>query len=84
VELKRHCVEWMRECGSFAYTLKRLRQLDASIRAEIAQLGGNVMLTGLMNKLGETLFSDDAAADGGAGDGAGTGANGGAKRKRET
>jgi len=51
-ELKKFAVSCIRKTGSFEYTEKTLRDLEAAGLAEIQQLGGNVMLAELFTKLG--------------------------------
>ncbi|CAG0915638.1 unnamed protein product [Notodromas monacha] len=51
VEVKKYCVEVLRELGSFSYTLKALEQLDSDARAQIEKLGGNPLLIRCLDKL---------------------------------
>ena len=49
-DLKRYCVSLMEEIGSFAYTRKKLEELEREILDEIRNLGGNPLLeTELVN-----------------------------------
>ncbi len=55
VALKRHAIEYMHSVGSFVHTLARLRQLSADIHAQIDVLGGNALLTKVVEALTEGL-----------------------------
>jgi geranylgeranyl diphosphate synthase type 3 len=37
--------------GSFSYTRKTLEELDAEVRAEVANLGGNPLLENVLDEL---------------------------------
>lgn len=50
-DLKKFAVSCIRKTNSFEYTEKTLRDLEAAGLAEIERLGGNLMLTGLFEKL---------------------------------
>lgn len=51
----------IRKTGSFEYTEKTLRDLEAAGLAEIERLGGNPMLVGLFAKLA-SIYKDIPAA----------------------
>ena len=50
-ELKRHALRCMERSGSFAYTQHVLNSLVADVRTEIKKLGGNALLTAIVDKL---------------------------------
>jgi geranylgeranyl diphosphate synthase type 3 len=51
VELKKHCIKLLEEFGSLSYTRHILEELDAETRAEVAKLGGNLLLEEVLNNL---------------------------------
>jgi geranylgeranyl diphosphate synthase type 3 len=51
VELKKYCYSLLEKFGSFSYTRRILKELDAQARAEIANLGGNPVLEKVLNEL---------------------------------
>jgi len=51
VEVKKFAIELMHKAGSFDYTRKVMDDLDKNIRSEISRLGGNVILTKVMDEL---------------------------------
>lgn len=51
VEVKRYCVNLLEKFGSFAYTRKVLEALDKKARDEIERLGGNPLLTKLLDEI---------------------------------
>jgi len=51
IEVKKFCISLLEEAGSFSYTLGVMRDLDESIRGEIARLGGNPVLEKVMDEL---------------------------------
>ncbi|XP_045494508.1 geranylgeranyl pyrophosphate synthase-like [Colias croceus] len=51
VSLKKFCVSELERLGSLEYTRERLEQVEKSLRAEIARLGGNPMLTSALDDL---------------------------------
>ena len=53
VELKKYAVNYMEQTGSFAYTLKVLDEVHATLIAEIAKLGGNEILSAIVKMLAE-------------------------------
>jgi len=48
-ELKRHCVNLLKQYGSLAYTKNVLEELNAKARAEIDRLGGNPFLIKILD-----------------------------------
>ncbi|EQC28873.1 hypothetical protein SDRG_13383 [Saprolegnia diclina VS20] len=53
--VKEHAVKYLAETGAFEYTKAYLESVYAEILGEIAALGGNAMLVGLVQKLHATL-----------------------------
>lgn len=51
IEVKKFCISLLESAGSFSYTLSVMSDLDESIRAEIARLGGNPTLEAVMDEL---------------------------------
>jgi geranylgeranyl diphosphate synthase type 3 len=51
VELKKYCCTLLENFGSFSYTRRILKELDAEARFEIAKLGGNPVLEKVLNEL---------------------------------
>jgi len=51
IEVKKFCISLLESSGSFSYTLSVMSDLDESIRAEIARLGGNATLEAVMDEL---------------------------------
>ncbi|CAL7947129.1 unnamed protein product [Xylocopa violacea] len=51
IELKRHCINLLKKCGSYAYTGTVLEELDKQARDEIARLGGNPVLIKVLDDL---------------------------------
>jgi geranylgeranyl diphosphate synthase type 3 len=51
VELKKYCVALLKKFGSFSYTRDALEELDAALRAEVAELGGNPLLEDYLDEL---------------------------------
>jgi len=51
VELKKYCVTLLEKFGSLKYTRHTLEKLDAEMRAEIANLGGNPILEDVLDEL---------------------------------
>jgi geranylgeranyl diphosphate synthase type 3 len=51
VELKKYCMTLMEKFGSFSYTRRILKELDAQARAEVAKLGGNPELEKVLNEM---------------------------------
>lgn len=51
VEVKKFCVSLIEAAGSFAHTREVMLELDSAIRAEVARLGGNPLVTGVMDEL---------------------------------
>ena len=47
-DLKRYCVSLLEKIGSFAYTRKKLEELEKEVRDEIRSLGGNPLLEALL------------------------------------
>jgi len=72
--VKKYCITLLEKFGSFEYTRSVLKELDQSARDEIERLGGNPLLTAVLDELlnwkeneeGEILSSRgkrDAASD---------------------
>ncbi|KAF0700282.1 Aste57867_9190 [Aphanomyces stellatus] len=55
IKVKEHAIEYMAEVGAFTHTKQYLDGLVGDILREIDALGGNAMLTGLVQKLHSTL-----------------------------
>ncbi|CAK4076099.1 unnamed protein product [Aphanomyces euteiches] len=55
IKVKEHAIEYMADIGAFTYTKRYLDALYQDILREIESLGGNTMLTGLIDKLHATL-----------------------------
>ena len=51
IEVKKYCVSLLEKYGSFDYTVQVLEDLDQKVRVEVAKLGGNDQLIGLMDYL---------------------------------
>jgi len=51
VELKKYCVTLLEKFGSLKYTRHTLEKLDAEMRVEIAEFGGNAMLEDFLDEL---------------------------------
>lgn len=51
IEVKKYAVKYMEETGSFVYTLKVLKEVEADIRKELARLGGNDEVEKIMGVL---------------------------------
>jgi geranylgeranyl diphosphate synthase type 3 len=51
VDLKKHCVECLKKTGSLAYTEKVLDGIVAEARGEIDRLGGNPILSKIIDAL---------------------------------
>ena len=49
--MKKYCVKLLENFGSLKYTRQTLQELDAELRAEVAKLGGNPMLEGVLDEL---------------------------------
>lgn len=58
IALKKHAIEYMRSCGSFAYTSARLRALMTEIITQVDHLGGNVRLSNALAALSAGLELD--------------------------
>jgi len=58
-EVKAYAVRHMREVGSLAYTRRALMRLRAEADAEIERLGGQPLLSHLLNKLDEELMAPE-------------------------
>ena len=48
VEVKKFCIRLLEEAGSFDYTKTVMRQLDSEICSEIERLGGNPVISRVM------------------------------------
>ena len=51
VEVKKFCISLLEAAGSFAYTRSVMRGLDTEICEEIARLGGNTVISRVMEEL---------------------------------
>jgi len=51
IEVKKYCIKLIEDSGSFQYTKEVLRDLDTNIRSEIDKLGGNPVLSRVMDEL---------------------------------
>jgi len=51
VDVKKYCVQLLRQTGSFDYAASTLRQLKIEIESQLDHLGGNALLQKLMNEL---------------------------------
>jgi len=51
IELKRYCIKLMKESNSFEYTKKKLYEIEDKIKKQIESLGGNIILTKMVNEL---------------------------------
>lgn len=51
VDIKRFAVDLMKEFGSFSYTKEKLGRMETEIRNEVARLGGNSLLSSIMDQL---------------------------------
>ena len=58
--VKHHAVQWMHQCGSFAYTRDVLRELKTKLFAEIEHLGGHPGLVALVEKLDAKMDKEDS------------------------
>lgn len=61
VEIKKHALEWLSQCGSLEYTRRVLRSLKQQVFEEIGRLGGHDVLVGLIQQLDVELDSCNAA-----------------------
>jgi geranylgeranyl diphosphate synthase type 3 len=53
VELKKYCVTLLEKFGSLSHTRLTIEELDAELRAEVAELGGNPLLEDFLIELFE-------------------------------
>lgn len=51
LSLKKYCISLLKDAGSLDYTKNALTDLEAQIRKEIGRLGGNPILSSLMDEL---------------------------------
>ena len=51
MEVKKFCIGLLEEAGSFDYTRDVMRDLDKNICEEIVKLGGNVVISKVMQEL---------------------------------
>lgn len=58
IDIKRHAVAWLQECGSIDYTRQVLRSLREQVEMEIDSLGGHETLKALINHLDSQLDSE--------------------------
>jgi len=52
-ELKKYCVSLLEKCGSLDYTRAAMTQLEADARAQMAALGDNPVLAGVLDALSD-------------------------------
>lgn len=64
LDIKRYCVDYLVKVGSFAYTRKTLRELEAEAYHLIRDLGGNPELEGLIKQLSLMYKEPEAEAGG--------------------
>lgn len=64
MDVKRHAVHWMQQCGSLVYTRTCLLKLRDEILAEIVELGGHASLQALMTHLDGQLDEDQQPGQG--------------------
>ncbi|XP_034964306.1 geranylgeranyl pyrophosphate synthase [Zootoca vivipara] len=58
VDIKKYCVHYLEDVGSFEYTRKTLKELEAEAYKQIESLGENPELTALLEYLSK-MFKDD-------------------------
>lgn len=58
--VKHHAVQWMHQCGSFAYTREVLRDLKTKLFVEVEHLGGHPGLVALVEKLDAKMDKEDS------------------------
>lgn len=63
IEVKRKFVDLLEKFGSFSYTRKKIKELDADARRDIKRLGGNLLLIELLDKLLEIIKDCDKDCD---------------------
>jgi geranylgeranyl diphosphate synthase type 3 len=51
VALKKYCLTLLEKFGSLSYTRRKLEELDAEARAEVANLGGNPILVEILDEM---------------------------------
>ena len=59
VDVKKYCVQLLRQTGSFDYAADKLKSLKTEIEEQLNQLGGNAHLQKLMNDLA-SLYENDS------------------------
>ena len=64
LDVKRHAVEYMKQCGALTFTREALRSLRCRIDAELAALGGHEQLSALLGKLDAQLDSEESGEQG--------------------
>ncbi|KAG9274825.1 geranylgeranyl pyrophosphate synthase [Astyanax mexicanus] len=62
MDIKRYCVDYLEKVGSFAYTRKTLRELEAEAYRLIKELGGNPELEGLIEHLSRMYKEPERAS----------------------
>ncbi|CAN0308453.1 unnamed protein product, partial [Phaeothamnion confervicola] len=55
IDVKKHAVAWMRQCGSIDYTRAATRMLKQEILDDISALGGHAQLSRLIEELDNQL-----------------------------
>jgi len=51
IEVKKFCISLLEASGSFSYTREVMAELDTAIRSEVERLGGNPLITSVMDEL---------------------------------
>lgn len=59
IDVKKHAVSYMIQCGSLEYTRNRLKELKAQVLKEISLLGGHEVLVSLIEKLDAQIYAVD-------------------------
>ena len=70
LEIKKHALDWMSQCGSLDYTRAALRSIKGQLGEELARLGGHDRLSALIDQLDAQLDAPGlgaGAGEGGAG-----------------
>ena len=63
LEIKKHALDWMNQCGSLVYTRSFLSTLKLQVMSEIAKLGGHSQLSALIDHLDSQLDAPDVTSD---------------------
>eukprot|EP01147_Barroeca_monosierra_P009731 gene9731-1934_t len=59
VDLKKHCLDCMKRTKSFEYTIAELNKLETQARQLIQELGGNPILSSIMDRLSKLHHSEE-------------------------